>query len=219
MELNLIKLLISGGIGLVLGIVWLSFFLLEDDEDPEPKALLLATFIIGLASAWAAIGLEQVFAVKSAAWGIADYSRISLVANSAIEELIKFGVVWIFIRKSRFFDEPIDRMIYMITAALGFATMENLLFFLSATISINDLINLALLRFIGATLMHAISSGFLGYFWSRQKIVWGVAGAILVHAGFNEMILKSGPALGPTVFLVVLAFLLFGYFDKLRETI
>jgi len=59
----------------------------------------------------------------------------------------------------------------------------------------------------------------LGYFWSRKKIVWGVAGAILIHAGFNEMILKSGPALMPTIFLIVLSFLLFGYFDKLRETI
>jgi RsiW-degrading membrane proteinase PrsW (M82 family) len=219
MELNLLKLLISGGIGLVLGIVWLSFFLLEDNEKPEPKSLLLVTFILGLASAWIAIGVEQVFAVKSAAWNIADYSRISLVVNSAIEELTKFGVVWIFIRKSKFFDEPIDRMIYMITAALGFATMENLLFLLSTTISMDELINLALLRFIGATLMHAIAAGFFGYFWSRRKIVWGVAGAILIHAGFNEMILKSGPALAPTVFLIVLAFLLFSYFDKLRETI
>jgi RsiW-degrading membrane proteinase PrsW (M82 family) len=218
MELTFLKLLISGGIGLILGIVWLSFFLLEDDEHPEPKSLLFATFVLGLASAWVAIACEQIFAMNSPAWGIADYSRISLVVNSLIEESIKFGVIWIFIRKSRFFDEPIDRMIYMITASLGFATMENLLFFLSATMNMNELVNLALLRFIGATLMHAIASGFLGYFWSRKKIVWGVAGAILIHAGFNEMILKSGPALMPTIFLVVLAFLLFGYFDKLRET-
>lgn len=218
MELTFLKLLISGGIGLILGIVWLSFFLLEDDEHPEPKSLLFATFVLGLASAWVAIACEQIFAMNSPAWGIADYSRISLVVNSLIEESIKFGVIWIFIRKSRFFDEPIDRMIYMITASLGFATMENLLFFLSAAMNMNELVNLALLRFIGATLMHAIASGFLGYFWSRKKIVWGVAGAILIHAGFNEMILKSGPALIPTIFLVILAFLLFGYFDKLRET-
>ncbi|HOF50367.1 MAG TPA: PrsW family glutamic-type intramembrane protease [Candidatus Colwellbacteria bacterium] len=218
MELTFLKLLISGGIGLILGIVWLSFFLLEDDEHPEPKSLLFATFVLGLASAWVAIACEQIFAMNSPAWGIADYSRISLVVNSLIEESIKFGVIWIFIRKSRFFDELIDRMIYMITASLGFATMENLLFFLSAAMNMNELVNLALLRFIGATLMHAIASGFLGYFWSRKKIVWGVAGAILIHAGFNEMILKSGPALMPTIFLVVLAFLLFGYFDKLRET-
>jgi RsiW-degrading membrane proteinase PrsW (M82 family) len=219
MELNLLKLLISGGIGLLLGIVWLSFFLLEDNEKPEPKKMLFITFVLGLASAWFAIGLEQIFAVKSATLGFADYSRVSLLVNSAIEELTKFGVVWIFLRKSKFFDEPIDRMIYLITAALGFATMENLLFLLSSTINANDFINLALLRFIGATLMHAIASGFFGYFWSRRKIVWGVIGAILIHAGFNEMILKSGPALAPTIFLIVLAFLLFYYFDKLREAI
>lgn len=219
MELSLLKLLISGGIGLVLGITWLSFFLLEDDEKPEPKGLLFITFILGLASAWLAIGLEQIFATESAKLGIADYSRAALLINSSVEEMIKFGVVWAFIRKTKAFDEPIDRMVYMITAALGFATMENLLFLISATISVNDLINLALLRFIGATLMHALASGFFGYFWSRRKIIWGIAAAILVHAGFNEMILKSGPALTPTLFLIGLAFLLFYYFDKLREAI
>ncbi|HQA96022.1 MAG TPA: PrsW family glutamic-type intramembrane protease, partial [Candidatus Colwellbacteria bacterium] len=124
MELTFLKFLISGGIGLALGIVWLSFFLLEDDEHPEPKSLLFATFVLGLASAWVAIACEQIFAVHSPAWGIANYSRLSLVVNSFIEESIKFGVIWIFIRKSRFFDEPIDRIIYMITASLGFATME-----------------------------------------------------------------------------------------------
>lgn len=219
MELSLLKLLISGGIGLVLGITWLSFFLLEDDEKPEPKGLLFITFILGLASAWLAIGLEQMFATESARLGIADYSRVALLVNSAIEEMTKFGIVWLFIKKSKAFDEPIDRMVYMITAALGFATMENLLFLISATISMNDLINLALLRFIGATLMHAVAAGFFGYFWSRRKIVWGISSAVLIHAGFNEMILKSGPAFTPTLFLIALSFLLFYYFDKLRETI
>ena len=129
---------------------------------------------------------------------------------------MKFLVVLLFIRKSRFLDEPIDLMIYMITAALGFAAVENLFFFNSVR-SIEELIGLASLRFVGATLMHALASGILGYLWAKRRLIFGLISVSLLHAVFNYLILKLGPTIFPTILLVVMAIAMFADFDKLKE--
>lgn len=203
-------------IGLALSSIWLVFFLLEDKDKPEPKLLITKTFIIGMISALAAAAIEKIFGLLCVDLGLSDYSLFSLSGNAFIEEFIKFVVVFVFISASKYFDEPVDRMIYMIAAALGFATVENF-FFLSNAVSISELAGLSILRFVGATLMHALASGALGYMWARRKIISGLVIATAIHTAFNYLVLEKGPELWPTGFLLLIAFILFYEFDRIKR--
>jgi RsiW-degrading membrane proteinase PrsW (M82 family) len=206
---------LSALLGFILSSVWLVFFLLEDKEKPEPKTAITKTFILGILSALAAVGIEKLFSVAAPLFGIAEYSVLSVGANALIEELVKFLTVFIFVSHSRYFDEPIDRMVYMITAALGFAVAENFFFLINASTP-EELIGISILRFIGATLMHSLSSGILGNFWAKEKILSGIAFATVIHVIFNLLVLNFGPEFYPTIFLVLIAFILFYQFDKIK---
>ena len=100
-------------------------------------------------------------------------------------------------------DEPIDPVIYMVTVALGFAALENVLFLLSplAGETVLQTIMTGNLRFVGATLLHVLSSAAIGvalalsfYQPRRIKRLFAVAGVILavaLHSAFNFLILNT----------------------------
>ena len=206
---------ISIFLGFFLSAIWLVFFLLEDKKKPEPKSAITKTFILGMVSALVAAGIGRAFLYVAPILGILDYSIMSISVHALIEELIKFLVVFVFISQTRHFNEPIDRIIYMITAALGFAVVENFFFIMNAT-SIAEIIKLSVFRFIGATLMHSLSSGILGSMWAKGKLFFGIILATIIHVIFNLLILDFGPKFYPIVFLILVAFVLFYQFDIMK---
>lgn len=186
--------------GLVPSLIWVFFWVREDTEHSEPRWLLGAAFMAGVIAVLAAIIAERYIALR-----VTDESlRYTLWA--AIEEIFKFIAVTLVALHSKFDDEPIDAMIYCIMTALGFAAIENALFALqpisSGTIAIS--IVTANMRFIGATLVHTVSSalvGFaLGYVFYKgyiAKIIAIIAGlslAIILHASFNLSIINGTAA-------------------------
>jgi len=92
------------------------------------------------------------------------------------EEVFKFFAAWLAVGRRKELDEPIDAMIYMIAAALGLATIENF-FILSdlmsagGIVAVNELSSIIVLRFVGATFLHAIASGLVGYYWAKSRII------------------------------------------------
>ncbi len=206
---------ISVFLGFFLSAVWLVFFLLEDKKKPEPKSAITKTFVLGMVSALVAAGISRGFLFIAPFLGILDYSMMSISVHALIEELVKFLAVFIFISQTCHFDEPIDRIIYMITAALGFAVVENFFFIMSAT-SLVEIIIISVFRFIGATLMHSLSSGILGSMWAKGRLLLGIILATIIHIIFNLLILDFGPKFYPTVFLVLVAFVLFYEFDIIK---
>ncbi len=134
-----------------------------------------------------------------------DLNRVILVAVYApiIEEVSKFMFAYILVLRSKADDEPIDPIIYMITVALGFAAIENTLFLIDP-IAKNNLITSVItgnMRFIGATLLHTVSSATLGIFIGLnffdkkiKEFSWGAFGlitAIIVHSLFNKLMIGS----------------------------
>ncbi|MBI4193242.1 MAG: PrsW family intramembrane metalloprotease [Candidatus Colwellbacteria bacterium] len=207
----------SASVGVAIGLVWLAFFLLEDREKPEPRGVLAIVFLLGMVSAWVAAGFEFFVAGSAGSLGIAHNTPPSLLANSLIEETVKWLVVFLAIRWSRYFDEKVDFMVYMITAALGFAAMENLLFLYGAE-GVETFIGIAVFRFIGASLMHALTSGFLGFFWARRRLLEGLVIATLIHGIFNYLILSLSSAAYAVVFVILFTLPLLRDFDILKES-
>lgn len=194
MELSTVVYAAIGGI--VPAIVWVWFWNKEDAKHPEPKQLIVAAFLVGMVSVAAVIPLQ-----KMATAFLAGTAMV--LAWAAIEEIMKFVLAYFTVLSHKANDEPIDPMIYMITVALGFAAAENTLFLINpiAHGGVVESILTGNFRFLGATLLHVLSSSMVGLalglaFYKRAlaKFWYGLVGlilAVVLHGAFNFFILKS----------------------------
>ena len=227
-------------VGFVPSLIWLNFYFREDCH-PEPKSLLTKVFLMGIITSPLAILLQLLLikcdgisSLKSFClpFGFLEPNSIEFFMWSAfVEELIKFYVISIMILNNPEFDEPIDAMIYMMAAALGFAAIENtLIVFQTTPDGVAVTINTLILRFIGATLLHALASGLLGYFLAvswffqhhrKKLIVTGLLMATLFHFTFNIVIFtfegQITALLYTTSLLLGMAFLISILFDRLKD--
>lgn len=213
-------------IALLPGFVWLVFFL-KEDVHPEPKRLITYTFLVGVLISVPVLAIETLYQKMAG-----ESFLVLLIGLSLIEEVFKFFAAYIAIHKNPEFDEPIDAMIYMIAAALGFATVENLFVMLSVTGSAGYMVLTAtaqtlLLRFVGATLLHTLTAGLIGYYWALGKLrnavsrllPMGLIIATVVHSIFNYLILtyERSSLMLPSLFLAVAAFFVLNDFEKLKK--
>lgn len=211
--------------GLIPALLWLWFWLKEDKERPEPAGLILVTFLLGMIAVVAVLPIEQ------AAKDYIGSNTTLTVVWAGIEELMKFAAVAFIALRSRYVDEPIDYAIYMMTAALGFAALENALFLIHPLILNDTTVSLLTgnLRFLGATLLHAVSSAFIGIFmgisyymkWLPRKIhlFLGILTAIVLHSLFNFFIIGGNGENFFAVFgfLWVISIITILLFEKLRR--
>ncbi|MBI4119219.1 MAG: PrsW family intramembrane metalloprotease [Parcubacteria group bacterium] len=214
-------------LGLLPSFAWLIFFLQEDTR-PEPRQMILLAFLAGAAVTLIVVNFEVLYQDFIKALGIAADSLVSLAGLALIEEVFKFGAVYLTVRRSAAFDEPVDAMIYIIVAALGFAAVENIAAasgVLRETASVSDVFRTTTLRFIGATLLHSLASAAAGYYWAlgilKRRVfsfaAFGILIATLLHTAFNYLIINFRPEFYPTIFLVVVALLIFVDFEKLKK--
>lgn len=194
--------------GILPALLWLAFWLMEDRCDPEPKRYLFFCFVAGMAAVPLVLPLERSLSPHLAGPQL-------LLAWAVLEEGFKFGAAYMAALRFRVFDEPLDGVIYLVTAALGFSAMENVFFLLSPAQD-GDLLRTIVtgdLRFIGASLLHTLASATIGislalsFFKSaavrRVATLTGVILAIALHTLFNFFILKAGSDSTFVVFLII----------------
>ncbi len=236
--------------GLLPALLWLWFFLREDQAHPEPKWLILVSFLGGMLAVLFALPLEMLAKCLAASiwpqtsflahpWQVVGYCRDlpgvePVFLWAAIEELLKYAAVLALVLWRRAVDEPIDVMIYLISAALGFAAFETGLFLMDP-LGRGDLLAGILtgnLRFLGAALIHTLSSALIGFFialtFYRSFIVQflalctGLLTAVILHAQFNHHIITSSGGRTALVFFsvwlgIIVLFLLFERVKKVTR--
>ncbi len=186
--------------GLLPSFIWLWFWLREDRQNPEPRSLLAACFFGGILAVIAAVFAEKFVA------SIYTDPTIRYTLWAAIEEIFKFIAVAVIALHTSSNDEPMDAMIYAIVVALGFAAVENALFIMGPLSGgeIAKAIVTGNMRFMGATLLHTVSSaavgftlGFVfyrGWFSRIIAVIVGLGGAIAIHTAFNLSIVQADPS-------------------------
>lgn len=237
--------LLAIALGILPGFAWLLFYL-KEDLHPEPKKLIAVTFILGalitlVALAFQCFTFQNFFGFNSCGVRLENaISSLSLlngvyliIALALIEEALKFGAAYFSVHKNPNLNEPVDAMIYMVVAALGFATVENLMVAISAINSSRgidfgttiEMLRSISFRFIGATLLHALASGLVGYYWAisirefkkKSFILWGIGIATVLHAIFNYLIIKFDDRFYLIALLLVVGFLVIMDFEKLKR--
>ena len=219
--------------GFLPALLWLWFWQ-KEDRHPEPRGILLLTFSAGMVMAVVALFLEQ-FArflaedYLGAVFSPEIISIILLIVWALIEEVAKYAAAWRVALRRPCFDEPVDALIYLITVALGFASLENLLFLLKIFGTQGSSVGFLTgnLRFLGATLLHVVASGAVGAsiafsFFHKEKLFRNVLGGLFLatalHTLFNFFIIKGE---GGSIFKVfiplwLLAIVLIFIFEKIK---
>lgn len=183
-------------LGIIPALIWL-FFWLSEDTHPEPVRLITLCFLAGQLVVFFVLPLQKIVHEL-----IHDQSLLFLTW-AGIEELLKLLAALLVAIHTRSDDEPVDPLIYMIIVALGFVSLENTLFLWNPVQSGNlvETLTTGNLRFIGASLVHVLSSAVIGVFLAfsfyqktMYKIIAGIAGLILattLHTYFNLFIIKE----------------------------
>ncbi|OGI94253.1 hypothetical protein A3A03_03215 [Candidatus Nomurabacteria bacterium RIFCSPLOWO2_01_FULL_40_18] len=222
-------LILAFGVGIIPSLLWLWFWLKEEEKKPEPKAVLALVFILGMVAVYFVLPIQRFIQAQ------VDSNNWELILLASSEEIIKYLAVLIVLFRTNYADEPIDWPIYLITAALGFAALENTLFLIKP-LSLGDatvsLLTNHQLRFLGATLLHTVASGILGsaigismhmgQLKKKLYLIVGLGLAITLHSVFNFFIIEVNgndflEILKVFGFLWVVTIILMLLFEKVRR--
>ncbi len=195
-------------LGLAPALFWLWYFYIKDRYDPEPRSWILWIFLLGMASTIPAALVEGLIGLV-----VPSEFLIAVIVAPIVEELGKFLVVYHFVFRHPVFDEPIDGIVYAVTAALGFAALENVLYIVAAyseTLSLP--LELSIVRGILSVPGHALMSAMWGFALGQSltrpatfghlPVVHGLLLAIALHAAFN--LLVSLEIVGAALLVIVL---------------
>jgi RsiW-degrading membrane proteinase PrsW (M82 family) len=195
-------------LGFAPALFWLWYFYIKDRYAPEPRSWILRIFVLGMLS-------TIPIALIEAGIGSLVPSEFftAVVVAPVVEECGKFLVVYWFVFRRPVFDEPIDGIVYSVTAALGFAALENFVYLFAAYSETLALpLELSVLRALLSVPGHALMSSMWGYSLGQslvtphplvRRLIWhGLALAILLHAAFNFLV--GAGVVGATVLILVL---------------
>lgn len=214
--------------GILPALLWLWFWLKEDKAHPEPKRIIFTAFFLGMVAVPIAIFAEKMVMDRL---GAVTFSLF--LAWAVIEESVKYAAAAVSGFQSEYFDEPIDAIMYLISAALGFAALENVLFIFASITDggFADALVTGQLRFVGASLLHVASSALIGFSvafglcetslkrWLYLAI--GLLTGISLHTLFNYLIMITNGEYLLSIFglLWVVIILIIVLFEKVKRSL
>jgi protease PrsW len=139
------------------GLAWLVYFYSKGRREKTQFRNVLRVFLWGCACTAPTYIVLFITGASLFQESVATSAWVSFGLIGPIEEFFKLAAVWVGIYRHRDFREPIDGIIYAATAALGFATVENIVYLgsLGPTIVMS--------RALFATPAHVMFSSMWGY--------------------------------------------------------
>jgi RsiW-degrading membrane proteinase PrsW (M82 family) len=185
-------------LALIPAVLWLIYFYRRDIHEPEPTHYVVGVFLLGalVAAPVATFITDALFKVPAwgvlPRWGVTEAVAAFLIV-APVQEACKYIVVRYTVYLSAEFDEPMDGIVYMTAAGLGFATALNIQ---QLTRAPQIALTTAAINAVTVTLAHASLSGVVGFALGRAKFIGseghqsrtlslGLAVAILLSGGFS----------------------------------
>jgi len=191
---------------------WLVYHYFKDRDRPEPLALLLTTYVAGIAAGALCLGaFERLNGLGLRAEpedGAVPFFLYCVLVVGLVEESAKLAPVWLLCMRWRHFDEPVDGMVYASVAALGFASFENYQYmqFLDGAPM--------LARAVASPLTHAVFASMWGYALGRARyagapawrsVIPALLCAALAHGVYDFVAVGAHVAFRPVTAVIVLA--------------
>jgi len=184
-----------------------TYFYVRDKYEKEPRLLLLQVFVLGMLSVIPTVVFGLLLQWVVAFFVPFDTFIFGVLENfvviALVEEAVKFAAfAWPTYRHPAF-NEPYDGMMYAITAALGFAAVENVLYVAHGGAPV------ALARMFLSVPAHALFGAFMGYYIGRAKFspwakgryqIMAIATPTVLHGTYNWLL---GTERAELVYLVI----------------
>ncbi len=191
MGLNL-SLIIFSALCPAIVIVW--YVYKRDKHQPEPTKEILKAFAWGLLSVFIAVVPEIIMSatgfVKSSPTTFVGAAKLSFLSAALCEESAKLLVLYLFLRKSKFFDEYTDGIVYAVAVGMGFAGLENLVYLFS---NLGNWQSVGVARALFSVPGHYIFAVAMGYFYAlwhykHTSLIWALIVPILLHGTYDTII-------------------------------
>ncbi len=190
----------------------------KDKKSPEPTGQLVKAFLFGILSVPVSfcisipLGIIGLYPVE--ATNILGSISSAFFGAAIPEEIAKFFMLWLFLRKNRYFDEKMDGIVYAVCVSLGFAALENIMYLFS---NAETFLSVGISRAIFAVPGHFCFGILMGYYYSlarfypktpmKNKILI-LAAPIIVHGLYDSIlfIINVAPTISGIMMIVFLVF-------------
>ena len=157
----------------ILPSILIILFFVNSDKFKEPTKEIIKIFFLGILITIPAYILNTYigdFLYKNTE--VSEGLISSFLTAAPVEEGLKLSVLYYFVYKMKEFNEPLDGIVYGVTASLGFATLENIyyVYLLADDFEITSMA-LAVIRSFSAVPAHAVFGIFLGYFFMKYSFI------------------------------------------------
>ena len=196
----------------------LAYYIYRRDKfQKEPVKELLKAFGMGILSVPVSLlistPLEFAGFYSMETQTLLDAVKLSFLGAAIPEEIAKFLMLWLFVRKSRCFDENVDGIVYASVVSLGFAAVENILYLVT---NYESWISVGITRALFSVPGHFFFGVLMGYFYSLfrfypaagRKVKWLVLGAPILAHGLFDTVLFSVEVLPGLSAALMIAFIL-----------
>ena len=159
-------------IATILPSILIILFFVYSDRFKEPTKEIVKVFFLGIFITIPAYFLNtylsEIWYSTNASEGLIS----SFLTAAPVEEGLKLSVLYFFVYKMKDFNEPIDGIVYGVTASLGFATLENIYYVYLLSDYLNSTeTSLAILRAFTAIPAHGVFGAAMGYFFMKYSFV------------------------------------------------
>ena len=170
------------------------FYVYKQDKFPEPRQIVIKTFLFGCAITLAVKLLIPVFDDYSHKYftGETYYFFDAFIRAAFLEELFKLFVLVFYCSRKTEFDEPMDGLVYGVAASLGYAAYENIEYVLY---TYNEpSFHLAYVRALSAVPMHALVGVVMGFLITQSifekkhnylNLFMALSIPVLIHGFYN----------------------------------
>jgi RsiW-degrading membrane proteinase PrsW (M82 family) len=189
---------------ILVALFWLRWFRKKDKYEKEPERLIFFAFVAGVLATLPSVLLESLFRLREQDSPLLlPNLLLSFLWVGIVEEFFKYLAVRLTVYRADQFNEVMDGMVYMVSAALGFAATENVGYMLGLGYSVG------FPRAILSYLAHISFSAILGFYMGKAKIEgkknWILVGfifAVPLHCLYNTF-LVFGTTKSSGVFLLL----------------
>ncbi len=178
--------------------VFLFYIFRKDDIIPEPPGQLIKAFLWGILS----IPLSLCISLPLGALGffvdtpatVWGSICVSFFGAAIPEEAAKLFILWLILRRNKYFDEHMDGIVYAVCVSLGFAAVENVMYLFG---NYESWLSVGITRALFSIPGHFCFGVLMGYYYSlarfypkdkkRNKALVYLA-PVLVHGIFDSIL-------------------------------
>lgn len=189
-------------IAALLPVLILAFYMYNKDKaQPEPISQLLKAIMFGALSVPMSLGVSLLLILMGVNVN-SEETTLECISSAFLgaaipEELAKLAMLYLLLRKNKYFDEKIDGIVYAVFVSLGFAALENVMYLFN---NYDSWMSVGISRAIFSIPGHFGFGILMGYYYSlahfypknRTRNIWlAFLAPMLVHGVFDTILFVS----------------------------